>query len=238
MLLLLVIYLSCAIVMFFSLMLLLGMMTFWLVELWPLRCMAVISDMDQPLENTIGNSLEIEESIEILKGNGPRDITDLVLTLGSEMVVLARKATTLEEAREMLIETIVSQKALEKFGKMITSQGGDKRVLDNYSLLPQARYQIEIKAKSSGHVAQIKANELGIASMLLDGGRQNKEDQINYGVGLRLHKKVGDKVETGESLITVYSDQLDITEVEQIILASIEIGAKKSPRPLIHEIIN
>lgn len=126
MLLLLVIYLSCAIVMFFSLMLLLGMMTFWLVELWPLRCMAVISDMDQPLGNTIGNSLEIEESIEILKGNGPRDITDLVLTLGSEMVVLARKATTLEEAREMLIETIVSQKALEKFGKMITSQGGIK----------------------------------------------------------------------------------------------------------------
>lgn len=126
MLLLLVIYLSCAIVMFFSLMLLLGMMAFWLVELWPLRCMAVISDMDQPLGNTIGNSLEIEESIEILKGNGPRDITDLVLTLGSEMVVLARKATTLEEAREMLIETIVSQKALEKFGKMITSQGGIK----------------------------------------------------------------------------------------------------------------
>lgn len=126
MLLLLVIYLSCAIVMFFSLMLLLGMMTFWLVELWPLRCMAVISDMDQPLGNTIGNSLEIEESIEILKGNGSRDITDLVLTLGSEMVVLARKATTLEEAREMLIETIVSQKALEKFGKMITSQGGIK----------------------------------------------------------------------------------------------------------------
>ncbi|KRL84582.1 pyrimidine-nucleoside phosphorylase [Ligilactobacillus apodemi] len=203
-----------------------------------LRCMAVISDMDQPLGNTIGNSLEIEESIEILKGNGLRDITDLVLTLGSEMVVLARKATTLEEAREMLIETIVSQKALEKFGKMITSQGGDKRVLDNYSLLPQARYQIEIKAKSSGHVAQIKANELGIASMLLGGGRQNKEDQINYGVGLRLHKKVGDKVETGESLVTVYSDQLDITEVEQIILASIEIGAKKSPHPLIHEIIN
>ena len=112
--------------MFFSLMLLLGMMAFWLVELWPLRCMAVISDMDQPLGNTIGNFLEIEESIEILKGNGPRDITDLVLTLGSEMVVLARKATTLEEAREMLIETIVSQKALEKFGKMITSQGGIK----------------------------------------------------------------------------------------------------------------
>lgn len=103
--------------------------------------------------------------------------------------------------------------------------------------MPQARYQIEIKAKSSGHVAQIKANELGIASMLLGGGRQNKEDQINYGVDLRLNKKVGDKVEIGESLVTVYSDQLDITVVEQIILASIEIGAKKSPRPQLIKIV-
>lgn len=202
-----------------------------------MRCMAVISDMNQPLGNTIGNTLEIEESIEILKGNGPKDITDLVLTLGSQMVVLAGKAETLEQAREMLIEVLVNGKALEKFGAMIEAQGGDRNIIDDYSLMPQAKYQISIKAPKAGYISKMTADELGVASMLLGGGRQSKEDTINYAVGLRLHKKVGERVEKDEELVTVYSDQKDIEQVEKLILDNIEIGEKTNAVPLIHEII-
>lgn len=202
-----------------------------------MRCMAVISDMNQPLGNTIGNTLEIEESIEILKGNGPKDITDLVLTLGSQMVVLAGKAETLEQAREMLIEVLVNGKALEKFGAMIEAQGGDRNIIDDHSLMPQAKYQISIKAPKAGYISKMTADELGVASMLLGGGRQSKEDTINYAVGLRLHKKVGERVEKDEELVTVYSDQKDIEQVEKLILYNIEIGEKTNAVPLIHEII-
>lgn len=202
-----------------------------------MRCMAVISDMNQPLGNTIGNTLEIEESIEILKGNGPKDITDLVLTLGSQMVVLAGKAETLEQAREMLIEVLVNGKALEKFGAMIEAQGGDRNIIDDHSLMPQAKYQISIKAPKAGYISKMTADELGVASMLLGGGRQSKEDTINYAVGLRLHKKVGERVEKDEELVTVYSDQKDIEQVEKLILDNIEIGEKTNAVPLIHEII-
>lgn len=202
-----------------------------------MQCMAVISDMDQPLGETIGNSLEIEESIDILKGKGPKDITELILTLGSQMVVLANKAKTLERAREMLFEVIDNGKALAKFGEMIEAQGGNKAILDDYSLLPQAKYQFEITAPKAGYIQKMTADELGVASMLLGGGRQNKEDTIKYAVGLRLHKKLGEQVKEGEKLVTVYSDQEDISKVKDLILNSILIGEKVTPPQMIHEII-
>lgn len=200
-------------------------------------CMAVISDMNQPLGNMIGNALEIKETIDILKGEGPEDITDLVLTLGSQMVVLAKKADTLEDARQMLEAGVKSGKALEAFRQMVIAQGGDGRVVDDPTIMPQAKFKIELPAKASGVVGEMTADEMGIASMLLGGGRQTKDDQLDYAVGLELHKKVGDAVAEGESLLTIYADREDVEDIKQLLYDNIKIEASAKPLTLIHEII-
>lgn len=202
-----------------------------------MQCMAVISDMNQPLGNTIGNALEIEESIAILKGEGPTDITELILTLGSQMVVLAGKASTLDEARQLLQGVIDDGRALEAFRQMIIYQGGDPAVIENPKLMPQAQYQIELPAKENGYVTEMTANEMGIASMLLGGGRQAKTDEIDYAVGLVLHKKIGDPVQKGESLLTIYSNREDIEAIKDLLYDNIKIGPKAQKVTLIHALI-
>lgn len=202
-----------------------------------MNAMAVISDMNQPLGNAIGNALEIKESIDVLKGNGPADLVDLVLTIGSQMVVMAGKADNLDSARAALQSHIDDGSALEKLRDMIVAQGGDGSVIDHPEIMPQATQQIVLKATKSGVITKMKADEMGIAAMLLGGGRQKKDDQLDYAVGLWLNKKVGDTVSAGEPLMTVYSDQADISEVEALIQSNIEIGEAGTPVKLIHEII-
>lgn len=199
--------------------------------------MAVISDMSQPLGEAIGNSLEIVEAIETLQGDGPEDLVEMCYALGSQMVVLAEKAETLEEARDMLVEALASGKALAKFREMIRNQGGDDSIVDDPSQLLTAKYQIELPAKSTGVVQKIVANEIGIAAMLLGAGRATKEDAINYAVGIKLHKKVGMPVEEGESLLTIYADSNEINEVKELIYKNIEIGDSGEEPVLIHDII-
>ncbi|KRN96166.1 thymidine phosphorylase [Furfurilactobacillus siliginis] len=202
-----------------------------------MNAMAVISDMNQPLGNAIGNALEIKESIDVLKGNGPADLVDLVLTIGSQMVVMAGKAPDLASARAALQSHIDDGSALAKFRAMIVAQGGDGDVIDHPEMMPQATHEIVLKAAKSGVITKMKADEMGIAAMLLGGGRQKKDDQLDYAVGLWLNKKVGDTVTAGEPLMTVYSDQADISEVEALIQSNIEIGAAGESVKLIHEII-
>ncbi len=201
------------------------------------KSMAIISDMNQPLGNKIGNSLEIEESIDVLKGKGPADLVDLVLTLGSQMVVLANQAPDLETARLMLEQTIKDGSALEKFKQMIIMQDGDPAVIDDYGVMPQAQYHIPIVAERDGIVTKIAADEMGIASMRLGGGRSAKDDQLDYAVGLVLHHKVGDKVRQGEPLVTVHSNQKEIDGVEKLIRANFIIGDQVPTMKLIHEVI-
>ncbi|MEC2490467.1 pyrimidine-nucleoside phosphorylase, partial [Bacillus cereus] len=148
------------------------------------QTMAVISDMSQPLGFAIGNALEVKEAIDTLKGEGPEDLTELVLVLGSQMVVLAKKANTLEEAREMLIEVMKNGKATEKFKEFLSNQGGDSSIVDNPEKMPQAKYVIDVPAKTSGVISNIVADEIGIAAMLLGAGRATKEDEIDLAVGL------------------------------------------------------
>ncbi|MCU7558560.1 pyrimidine-nucleoside phosphorylase [Macrococcus capreoli] len=199
--------------------------------------MAIISDMSQPLGFAIGNALEVKEAIETLRGEGPEDLTELVLTLGSQMVVLAGKAETLEEAREKLQEVIRNGKALEKFKVFLANQGGDASVVDDLSKLPQAKYEIEVPAKQSGVVSKIVADEIGVASMLLGAGRATKEDTIDLAVGLMLRKKVGDKVEAGESLVTIYANRDNVDEVMDKIYANIEIADHAEAPVLVHKVI-
>ncbi|MBC6117864.1 pyrimidine-nucleoside phosphorylase [Listeria innocua] len=199
--------------------------------------MAVISDMSQPLGEAIGNALEVKEAIDTLKGQGPEDLTELVLVLGSQMVVLAKQAETLDEARAKLIEVIENGAALEKFKTFLSNQGGDASIVDHPEKLPQAKYQIEVPAKTSGFVSQIVADEIGIAAMILGAGRATKEDEINLAVGLMLRKKVGDQVKEGESLVTVFADQEDVENVKAKIYENIKISDQATAPTLIHKII-
>ncbi|EGQ3693499.1 pyrimidine-nucleoside phosphorylase [Staphylococcus pseudintermedius] len=201
------------------------------------QTMAIISDMSQPLGRAIGNALELQEAIDTLKGEGPEDLTELVLTLGSQMVVLAQKAKDLDEARGMLQEVIDNGKALEKFKTFLSNQGGDASVVDEPSKLPTAQYQFELPAKRSGVVSEMIANEIGIASMMLGAGRQTKEDVIGLAVGLVLNKKVGDRVEEGESLLTIYANSEDVEQVKQKLYDNITISDHAEQPQLIHTII-
>lgn len=197
--------------------------------------MAVISDMSQPLGFAIGNALEIKEAIDTLTGNGPEDLTELCLTLGSQMVVVGGLAETLAEAREKLVENLHNGKALELFKVFLDSQGGDGNVVNNTELLPQASFKIELPAESAGYVTNIVANEVGKAAMLLGAGRTTKESVIDLAVGLVLHKKVGDKVEKGESLLTIHTNTEDIAHVKEMLYKNIQISEEQPERPvLIH----
>lgn len=202
-----------------------------------MNCMALISDMNQPLGNMVGNALEIQESIAILKGEGPEDITELVMTLGSQMVVLAKKAATLAEARAKLEEVVANGSALEVFRQMIVAQGGDPRVIEDPTLMPQAKYHFELPAPQAGYLTKMTADEIGIAAMLLGGGRQAKTDVIDYAVGIELHKKVGDAVAEGESLLTIHSNTEDVANIKELLYNNIEIGTDTQPIQLVHKII-
>ncbi|HWK24130.1 MAG TPA: pyrimidine-nucleoside phosphorylase [Ureibacillus sp.] len=200
--------------------------------------MAIISDMSQPLGFAIGNALEVKEAIDTLQGNGPEDLMELCYTLGSQMVVLAGKANSIDEARVQLQEVIANGKALEVFKKFIVAQGGDASVVDDPTLLPKAKYQIELPALSSGYVAKIEADDVGVAAMLLGAGRATKESTIDLSVGLVLHKKVGDAVQEGESLVTIHSNSEEIIEVKEKLYQHIVISNEKVEAPtLIKEVI-
>ncbi|GIP60387.1 pyrimidine-nucleoside phosphorylase [Paenibacillus sp. FSL W8-0186] len=198
------------------------------------RTMAVISDMSQPLGKAIGNALEVREAIDTLRGTGPKDLEELCLALGRQMVFLAGKAASLEEAEEKLREVIRSGKALEKFKEFIANQGGDASIVDDPEKLPTAAYRIEVPAKKDGVVASIVADEIGTAAMLLGAGRATKESEIDLAVGLMLNKKIGDKVAAGESLVTIHANRENVEEVIEKIYANITIAEQATAPALIH----
>jgi pyrimidine-nucleoside phosphorylase len=204
------------------------------------KTMAVISDMSQPLGFAIGNALEVKEAIDTLKGEGPEDLTELCLTLGSHMVYLAEKASSLTEARELLKKAIDDGSALDNFKVFLESQGGDASVVDNPTKLPHAQYKIELEAKEDGYVSEIIADSVGTAAMWLGAGRATKDSVIDLAVGLELRKKIGDEVKAGESLVTIYSNQEDIENVRNKLYESIKLSSQKVDAPtLIHtEITN
>ncbi|SOB94133.1 pyrimidine-nucleoside phosphorylase [Ureibacillus xyleni] len=202
------------------------------------KTMAIISDMSQPLGFAIGNALEVKEAIDTLKGHGPKDLMELCYTLGSQMVVLGNKAASLEEARTLLEEVVQNGNALEVFKKFIIAQGGDASVVDDPSLLPQAKYKTELPAKQAGYIEKIEADDVGVAAMLLGAGRATKESTIDLAVGLVLHKKVGDSVQEGESLATIHSNTEDISEVVEKLYKHIIISKEPVEAPtLIKDII-
>ncbi|MGL4774666.1 MAG: pyrimidine-nucleoside phosphorylase [Clostridium sp.] len=167
---------------------------------------AVVSDMDQPLGYAIGNALEIMEAIDTLNGKGPKDLLELALVLGSNMLILADRVKTEEEGRKLLLENIENGNAINKLKEFVKAQGGEIDCIDDFSKFPQAKYKIEVKAENSGAISKIHAEALGIIAMELGAGRKTKEDNIDLAVGIVLHKKRGEQVSSGDVLATVYAN--------------------------------
>ncbi len=170
---------------------------------------AIISEMDQPLGNAVGNALEVKEAIETLQGNGPDDLVELVLTLGSHMVVAAEKADSIDEARERLELSLKDGSAFETFKKFVVAQGGLEEEVLCPEKLPAAKYVEEVICEEEGYVAKIQTEEIGRISLLLGGGRETKESEIDLAVGLVLKKKCGDKVLSGDSLAQIHANDMD-----------------------------
>lgn len=203
------------------------------------KTIGVISDMDQPLGFAIGNSLEIMEAIELLKGNGPKDLLELTLTLGSNMLICAKKAETEEQARKMLKENIANGKGLEKLKEFIKAQGGDISAIDDFSKFPKAKYIEEVVAPRDGYITKIKAEAFGLIAMELGAGRATKESEIDLAVGLVLNKKRSDKVNKGDVLAYIHSNNKNnIEKARKSILENITIEDNYELNiPLIYDIV-
>lgn len=203
------------------------------------KTMALISDMNQPLGFAIGNALEVKEAIETLKGQGPKDLTELCLTLGSYMVLLGEKAQDIEEARKMLEQFMDDGSALNKFKTFLASQGGDSSVVENPEKLPQAGYQIPLLSKEEGYVSSMNAEEIGRSAMLLGAGRSEKDAPIDLAAGIVLRKKIGDPVAKGEPLAILHTNKEEVVEeIKEKLRESIQISPDRpEPPPLIYGVI-
>lgn len=172
------------------------------------QTVAVITDMDQPLGNAVGNALEVKEAILSLNGCGPKDFMEVVYELGSQMVLLAGKARSKEEAMEKLQETIKSGAALRKFAEFVEAQGGDKSYVSQPQLLPAAKYTLDVLNTQEGYVSRILAEDIGLASLALGGGRTTKDSEIDLAVGVLLKKKRGDFVANKEPLAVIHANDM------------------------------
>ncbi len=170
------------------------------------KTIAVVSDMDQPLGRAVGNALEVKEAIETLRGNGPKDFEELCLTIGAQMLIAGGKAESEEEAREKLVRTIEDGSALHKFAEFVAAQGGDASYVFEPEKLPKAAIVENICADRGGYLSKIICDEVGICSLILGGGRETKESEIDLSVGLVLNKKVGDHVKPGDVLAVMHAN--------------------------------
>jgi len=204
------------------------------------RVVALITDMDQPLGNMIGNALEVVEVVEVLRGAGPEDLRELCLELAGWMLHLGGVSKTVAEGKQQSVKLISSGKALEKFRQMVELQGGDPRVIDDDKRLPQARSTMQVPSAKAGYLAAMQCEQIGTACVILGGGRERKEDSVDPAVGIVLHKKVGDRVAVGEPLATIYynADAL-MARARQLIEVSCEVteAAPSTKRALIHRVI-
>lgn len=203
------------------------------------RTVAAITEMGQPLGCAVGNSLEVIEAIETLKGKGPEDITELAERLAGIMVYLGGKAQTPEEGHAMAAEALANGKGLAQFRKFAQAQGGNPAVVDDYTLFPQATHHLELLAETDGYVQKIAARTIGLASQHTGAGRATKEDQIDLAAGVYLHKKVGDAVKQGDVLATFYgNDPAKLENGRQEAAKAFTIGIAQPERPqLIKKII-
>ncbi|MBI3671122.1 MAG: thymidine phosphorylase [Acidobacteria bacterium] len=204
------------------------------------RVVALITDMDQPLGCKAGNSLEVEEAVEVLCGGGPEDLRELCLELAAWMFDLGGRTAGVAEGKKLAAEMIATGRARDKFREIIRLQGGDAAVVDHTGRLPHARHTVDVPSPADGYVAGTQCEHLGVACVVLGGGREKKEDSIDPAVGLVFHRKVGDVVKRGEALCTIhYNCDARLAEARQLIEQSyrIEPSKPRETRPLVHRVI-
>lgn len=193
---------------------------------------AVITDMNQPLGNAVGNTLEVVEAIQALNGEGPKDLMEVSLTLASFMILGAGKAETIEEAKELLIKTIKDKSALDKLAEFIKAQGGNSEAVYHTDLFKKADLGEDVFALTDGYVTNIQTEEVGMTSLILGGGRVTKDSVIDLSVGIQIHKKLGDPVKKGEALATLYANERPrLEEAKKRLFSAYEIGEVK---PIAH----
>ena len=204
------------------------------------QVVALITDMDQPLGNMIGNSLEVVEVVEVLRGGGPDDLRNLCLELAGWMLHLGGVSGTVADGRQQSERLISSGKALDTFRRMVELQGGDPRAIDDTKRLPQAGHTATILSNKDGYLSSVQCEQVGAACVILGGGRERKEDSVDPAVGIVLHKKVGDQVSAGETLATIhYNAETKAGRARQLLEESFQFGdaPPDKKRPLIHRVI-
>ncbi|HTZ48238.1 MAG TPA: thymidine phosphorylase [Verrucomicrobiae bacterium] len=203
------------------------------------KAVALLTDMNQPLGRMAGHSNEVIESIEILKGGGPANLRDLSLELSAWMFYLGDRTNSVDEGRQLAQQMIDSGNALERFRLCIRLQGGNERILDDTSLLPMAKCQSVITSPKSGYISGTRCRDFGVALCILEGGRGKKDDAIDHGVGLEFHRRIGDRVQAGEKLVTIqYNSNTKLAEAQDLIAAAFEFSdAPVQPPQLIRHII-
>jgi pyrimidine-nucleoside phosphorylase len=184
------------------------------------RAVALVTDMDHPLGHKIGNALEVEEVLDVLRGGGPSDLRDLTMTIAAWMFHLGGRTATVDDGEQLARELIASGAALEKFRRMIELQGGDVRVVDEPRQMPQAKFRAEITSASQGYVSAMECEQIGYASVLIGGGREHEHDVVDHSVGIIMHKKIGDPVQAGEMLCTVLYNSEDRLPRARVLLAA------------------
>lgn len=193
------------------------------------KTIAVVTNMDEPLGKAVGNALEVREAIDTLKGNGPEDIFELCLVLGSKLLVLAQKAKNEVEGRTLLIDAVDSGRAYEKLIQLVEHQNGDISYIKNPELLPKAKYILEVKSTKEGYVKAINAEEVGKAALALGAGRENMESKLDLSVGILLNKKIDDRVEKDEVLAYIHANDLEkAKDVEKTLQEIFIIGDKNT----------
>ena len=204
------------------------------------KVVALITDMNQPLGRMAGHSNEVQESIDVLNGGGPADLRELSLELSAWMFFLGERTKSVEEGLRLAESMVATGKAKEKFRQGIRLQGGDERVIDNPQLLPQASSRVDATSASAGYITGTNCEQFGIALATLGGGREKKEDKIDPAVGLEFHKRIGERVEKGEPLVTIrYNVDAKLVEAKNLIAASYQIGenAPREKLPLVRRIL-
>jgi pyrimidine-nucleoside phosphorylase len=185
------------------------------------KTVALLSDMNQPLGNAVGNALEVVEAIDTLRGGGPEDFREHCLYVAAHMLVLGKRASDLNEGRQLAEWAIIEDGALEKFRTLVKAQGGDVAYVDNPDKFPQAEYIQVVESAESGYLQQVQARSVGEAAVELGAGRAKKGDPVDHAVGFVIHNKVGDKIEKGQPLFTIYAnDEKLLANAREEVLAA------------------
>jgi pyrimidine-nucleoside phosphorylase len=203
------------------------------------KVLAVITDMDQPLGNAVGNALEVMEAIEAMRGNGPEDLVELCLELASRIVCLAHPDQTLESAKDQMFKLLNDGAALKQFRQIVEAQGGNPAVIDSFELLPNASADFVVSSPRAGYVSRISADDIGRAVALLGGMRETRDARIDAAVGIVLEHKVGDRIQSGERLCTMYyNSDKHLEEASEMVEDAFHIAATTpETHPLVFEVI-